>query len=64
LAALPQDNKAWGDTLDPSIIEGIKKITDLWVAKLLEVGDKEGAAALQNAVTEFANALPGAKTGQ
>jgi hypothetical protein len=63
LAVLPQDDKAWGD-LAPSVVTGIKAMTDQWVTKLRELDDKAAAVELQDAVTKFATLLPGATPAQ
>jgi hypothetical protein len=63
LAVLPRDDKAWGD-LAPSVVTGIKAMTDQWVTKLRELDDKAAAVELQEAVTKFASLLPGATPAQ
>lgn len=57
LKDLAAKNKAWGDLAPALIDDNIRNITNQWIAKLKELGDKDGADELSTAVGEYVRQL-------
>jgi hypothetical protein len=56
LKTLPTTNKAWGK-LDPAVAAGVQKVAGQWATARNSLADKPGAAAINLAMTDYAQQL-------